>query len=211
MEGEERFIWYMFFLGHPSRMDRNTILFFPSISTFHLLMKKSHCSLITDRWKENIFSKVLQQLQEHQRFHNIDAPKSTSNENLNFYYTSKSKSNNIFNQYRRRSRYTLGETLLVAHDIVQEKAINEDMVNNLQVNDYAFVKRSDQSWTYAHLIKRYNVGGQNGIDNGKATSSGLEHSFEENEVMIFALDHSGQRTKSFTKKKWAKFIKCESR
>lgn len=153
---------------------------------------------------------MIQQIKDYQYHHNGETNESTSKENLETRHTSKSKNIKFSNESRRRNRYKLGDTLQSDHEIIQDKSINTEMVNKLQVNDYAFIKRTDQSWTYALLVKRCYIDGQHDISSGKEKSRGSECRCNECEVMTFALDNSGQRTKTFTKKKWAKYVKCES-
>lgn len=172
---------------------------------FHLYTTFCNFSLISAKWKQEIFSQVVKKMKEQHRGKAIEINKLTSNENFDANYSPRNERNNkFFDPNKKKRNYSLGEPLQSKHDFVHEKSINNEMVHKLQVKDCAFIKRSDRSWTYALLIKRCYTGGQRwfGIRS--------ECRAEETEVMTFALDPSGHKTKSIMKEKWAKFIKCES-
>eukprot|EP00956_Cyclotella_meneghiniana_P001360 scaffold1462_cov64-Cyclotella_meneghiniana.AAC.1 len=87
----------------------------------------------------------------------------------------------------RRDDYTLGEKARSASHMMD--AIHPQSVYQLKNYDFAFVKRSNGSWTYAMLAHR---------------SRGI--SIEE-EHMVFVLDEKGSR-KVIDEKDWARFIRC---
>ena len=87
----------------------------------------------------------------------------------------------------RRDDYTLGEKARSASHMMD--AIHPQSVYQLKNYDFAFVKRSNGSWTYAMLAHR---------------SRGI--SIEE-EHMVFVLDEKGS-SKVIDEKDWARFIRC---
>ena len=87
----------------------------------------------------------------------------------------------------RRDDYTLGEIVRSFSHMMD--VIRPQSVYQLENCDFAFVKRSNGSWTYAMLAHR---------------SRGNSH---EEEHMMFVLDEKGS-SKVIDEKDWARFIRC---
>ena len=86
-----------------------------------------------------------------------------------------------------RKDYILGQALRTPKHMIIENCPQAatEKVSQLKKYDFAFIKRSDGSWTYAILAYRS----------------------EEDECMMFVMDERGS-TKVFTKKQWAKWVCC---
>ena len=92
-----------------------------------------------------------------------------------------------------RSDYFLGDTAKCpTHMIIEsDPGVALEKVSQLKNYDYAFIKRSDGSWTYAIVANRY-------------------HSNNDGEDFImFVLDEAGC-TKIIKKKQWANFVRCSA-
>ncbi len=154
------------------------------------------CSFITENWKENLFSQVIRKIEQMEKRDEIDLSKSTHNKGADASTLIKCRN------------YSLGDKLRSNDDIIHDEVRNMDMISKLQVDDYAFIKRSDSSWTYALLKKRFPVFEPNlERNNGHRYSDfGRE---EETEILTFSLDPMGQSKKTIERKKWAKCIRCE--
>ena len=90
---------------------------------------------------------------------------------------------------RGRGDYVLGEFARSLSHMIIDTSPQETKVSELEDHDFAFVKRSDGSWSYAILAHRYRSRN------------------EENEYMMFVLNEVGA-TKIFKKRQWAKGICC---
>ena len=87
----------------------------------------------------------------------------------------------------RRDDYTLGETARSSSHMMSENC--PQSVYQLKNYDFAFVKRSNGSWTYAILAHR------------------SQGSSCEDEIMMFVTDEKGC-TKVIAESDWASFIRC---
>eukprot|EP00956_Cyclotella_meneghiniana_P039665 scaffold176605_cov60-Cyclotella_meneghiniana.AAC.1 len=90
---------------------------------------------------------------------------------------------------RGRGDYVLGECARSLSHMMIDSSPHEIKVTELEKHDFAFVKRSDGSWSYAILAHRHRSRN------------------EENEYMMFVLNYVGA-TKTFKKRQWAKGIRC---
>ena len=98
-----------------------------------------------------------------------------------------------------RPDYVLGKSLLhPTHMIVPRDDTQAlEVVNTLSKHDFAWVKRSDGTYTYAILANR--TTGQEGYAYGSTNE----------EVMVFVIDESGS-TKNIRKKYWCEYIRLVS-
>jgi hypothetical protein len=86
-----------------------------------------------------------------------------------------------------RSDYSLGDIASRSHMIIPDDPQDAfNLVSRLKQYDFAFIKRTDGSWTYALLAYRY-------VDEGK-------------ECMLFVLDQGGLM-KVIKKTQWSNFIR----
>lgn len=92
-----------------------------------------------------------------------------------------------FKKVNKEEQYEVGETLRSSKDAMKR---DKDLVSKLKVDDGAFVKRTDGSYTYAIINDRY-------YD-------------DQGEVFSFVVNKSGS-TKTFPERMWAKFIKCPAK
>ena len=99
-----------------------------------------------------------------------------------------------------RPDYVLGESSRhTSHMIVpQDDTQALELVNTLSKHDFAWVKRSDGTYTYA-LANR--TTGQEGYDGTNGSTN--------EEVMVFVIDESGS-TKNIRKKYWCEYIRLVS-
>lgn len=97
-------------------------------------------------------------------------------------------------------KYVLGEPLHSHHDSLPEGSKeNNNAVCNLKKHDFAFVMRSDRTWSYAILAERYSH--PRCADGNKDKSEDMEG------AMTFVIDPLG-RTKKIRQKYWGKCIRC---
>lgn len=91
----------------------------------------------------------------------------------------------------QRSDYTLGETARSSSHMIIETCpqVALQNVSLLKNYEFAFVKRSDRSWTYSILARR------------------SQDSSDDEESMMFLLNKEGE-TKVVEKEKWARNIRC---
>jgi len=88
-----------------------------------------------------------------------------------------------------RSDYALGEVARsLSHMIIAASPQEASDVSLLKSHDFAFIKRTDESWTYSILSYR-------------AVDESLE------EYMVFVLSVGGS-TKRIKKRQWAEYIRC---
>jgi hypothetical protein len=94
--------------------------------------------------------------------------------------------------YGARSDYFLGDLARSLSHMMIETCPQAALktASQLQNYDFAFIKRSDESWTYAILAYRH-----------------LSNSDSNEEYMIFVMDEEGS-TKTIKKKQWASFVRC---
>lgn len=94
-----------------------------------------------------------------------------------------------------REDYLLGETARSPSDMIIESCPQKYAKNAAQLKnyDFAFVKRTDGSWTYSILASRSFIGG-------------LEPNEPPEEFMLFVMSDGGS-TKLIKKRQWADFIR----
>jgi hypothetical protein len=88
-----------------------------------------------------------------------------------------------------RSDYSLGDVARRSHMIIPDDtqaAFNQ--VSRLKLHNFAFIKRTDGSWTYALLAHRY-------------------FDADEEECMMFVLQEDGSK-KTIKKRQWASFVRA---
>ena len=91
---------------------------------------------------------------------------------------------------RHRRDYVLGDSARSPFHMMMDTCPQAtNFVSQLEIHDFAFVKRSEGSWSYAILAYRHR-----------------SHNDEE-EYMVFVLNEFGA-TKTFKKRQWAKGIRC---
>lgn len=90
-----------------------------------------------------------------------------------------------------RSDYFLGDIARCPTHMITESCpqVAFEKVSELKNYDFAFIKRSDGSWTYAIVAHRYH-----------------SHTDDEDFIM-FVLDEAGS-TKEIKQKQWANFVRC---
>ena len=113
-----------------------------------------------------------------------------------------------------RHVYRLGESIQSPHDIMIFPTEKEMMqrINSLKVHDFAFVRRSNGTWTYAILADR---GKQKvtsaSLDGGvpKVSEAGNENSsnLEKEEFMMFVMNEA-RSVKVIWKSQWKNCIRC---
>mmetsp|Transcript_9569 Transcript_9569/g.19040 ORF Transcript_9569/g.19040 Transcript_9569/m.19040 type:complete len:462 (-) Transcript_9569:126-1511(-) len=150
---------------------------------------------ITESWKENVFSQVIKKIEQIEERNEVDMQKSPKNKDPD-------RSTKICGR-----NYLLGDKLRSNDDIIHDEARNMVMISNLQVNDHAFIKRSDSSWTYALLTKRFH-GSEPYREREKGSQNDFDSRGEEAETMTFSLDPLCHSKKTIERKKWAKCIRC---
>lgn len=97
--------------------------------------------------------------------------------------------------YEQSGQYTLGDTLRSYEDTLhKESRRNSRAIRRLRQYDFAFVKRSNMTWSYAILADRR--------ERKVHASVG-----KTEEMMIFVIARNGQ-TKSIFKRHWEKYILC---
>jgi hypothetical protein len=102
-----------------------------------------------------------------------------------------------------RKDYTLGETVRSFSHMVVESSLEKasEAVNVLKNHDFAFIRRSDGSWTYSILAYR----SFEPLKAGEAAPP-LTSSDELEECMMFVMSNAGQ-TKMIKKRQWGEFVR----
>ena len=109
-----------------------------------------------------------------------------------------------------RVDYNLGDTVRSPSDMLVEPSPHRALqaVDSLRRNDFAFVQRTDGSYSYAILADRFAVPVKKHHVNVKNEEAAT--GMETEECMTFVMEASGA-TKMIRKKNWGKFIRLVSK